>query len=379
MKVFGITLFRETLTLGFALLCMADPGSALDLAVPPTITEQPQLNAIQPWNGMLVARADSYDETNAVWRFRYYHIDPSRGLAPLTVGDCRTVQSVAETSQGVFALCADAQKSVLMSLQKHMGSGWRQHDLPTELRGDEILAASRRYLTLISMDKISWLTSNGEWVKTTLMQPPFELTGTVSPQYGLLTDSYLYLGYDQGEFGGALLAIPFNPDSTRPFGPSKQLSSMNVNAILQDRSGKVWVTGGLAHMDSKWAEIAEVSNGKLTSLLREHPAESPRQFNGPLRLPKRSDIAGACVTPAGQVLVVAPEVGVLAVSDKLTVVIAEQLRVFYHMPNYTVGSSPVGLLCPNENTILIATRSTGVIEFTKTTGTGYTARQFISK
>ena len=84
------------------------------------------------------------------------------------------------------------------------------------------------------------------------------------------------------------------------------------------------------------------------------------------------------MTPAGQGLVVAPEVGVLAVSDKLTVVIAEQLRVFYHMPNYTVGSSPVGLLCPNENIILIATRSTGGIEFTKTTGTGYTARQFIS-
>jgi len=379
MKVFGKSLFPDTLTLGLALLCVVNASSALDLAVPPTIPEQPQLNAIHLWNGTLVARADSYDETEASWRFSYYLVDPLRGLSRLRVEGCEKIQSVAETSQTVFVLCVDSHESVLMSLQKHMGSQWERHPLRTHLRGDEILVASRSHLTLISTAKISWLTSNGDWVETVLAQPPLQITNTASPQYGLLTDSYLYLGYDQGEFGGALLAIPFNPDSTRPFGPSKQLSSMNVNTILQDRAGKVWVTGGLAHMGSKWADIAEISNGTLTTLLRDHPGESTRQSTGPLRLPKRSDVAGACVTPAGQVLVVAPNAGVLAVSDKLTIVIGEDLRVSYEMGDYKVGSSPVGMICPEDKTILIATRSTGVIEFTRTTSTGYRTRQFISK
>lgn len=132
-------------------------------------------------------------------------------------------------------------------------------------------------------------------------------------------------------------------------------------------------------MGSKWADIAVVTNGTLRTLLSEHPGESTGQSNGPLRLPKRSDIAGACVTPTGQVLVVAPNVGVLAVSDKLTVVIGEELRVSYKMPDYSVGSSPVGMICPEDKTILIATRSTGVIEFRTTSPTRYTTRQFISK
>ena len=379
MTAFGKSLFRETLILGVALLCVVNTAKGLDLAVPPTISEQPQLNAIHLWNGILVARGHSYDETEASWRFRYYLVDPVRGLSPLSVGGCEKVQSVAETLQTVFALCADNQASVLLSSQKHMGSRWERHSLRRHLRGDEILAASRRHLTLIATDKITWLASNGDWLETALAQPPLQITNTASPQYGLLTDGYLYLGYDQGEFGGALLAIPFNPDSTRPFGPSKQLSGMRVNTIVQDQSGSVWVTGGLAHMGSKWADIAVVTNGTLRTLLSEHPGESTGQSNGPLRLPKRSDIAGACVTPTGQVLVVAPNVGVLAVSDKLTVVIGEELRVSYKMPDYSVGSSPVGMICPEDKTILIATRSTGVIEFRTTSPTRYTTRQFISK
>jgi hypothetical protein len=96
---------------------------------------------------------------------------------------------------------------------------------------DQVLVVFEKYVALLSSDDLYWRISDGSWLRTPLRRPiSVEIKGP--PQHTLLTNRSLFLGYNRGEFGGGLVYIPVETNSTNPLGPSKLLSSMNVKAIV---------------------------------------------------------------------------------------------------------------------------------------------------
>jgi len=351
------------------------------LTVPPLVPEQPLLKSIRLWNSEIVVESEEYEEASERWisQYQYYAVDSKKGLYPLKIASCNAIRSIAESAQDVFALCGNGQHPVLLSTAKNTMSGWKTRELPTGLQVEDnlLLTAFNSHLALLSSDYLYWLTSNGGWSKMPFHHPS-SVEIKVPPQHFLLTNRGQFVGYDAGEFGGALIFIPIQPNSPNPLGPSQLLSSMNVNAIVQDRTGAVWVAGGLAHLGMKRADLVRIKEGTVETILHEGTfGEKSRTLSGSLQLPERTDVSSLCLDPTDKPLILATHLGVLELDDKsFRYRIKANFSISYKMPDYSVGSQPVGMLCPVDGRILIATRSTGIMEFVNS-ARGYNFRQLV--
>ena len=357
----------------------AETVPAFAFTVPPLIPEQPLLKSIRLWNSEIVVESEEYEEASERWISQYFAVDSKKGLSPLKIAGCNVIRSIAESAQDVFVFCSNGQHPVLLSTAKNTMFGWKTRELPTGLQveDDSLITALNSHVALLSSDYLYWLTSNGGWSRMPFHHPS-SVKIKVPPQHILLTNRGLFVGYDAGEFGGALIFIPIQPNSPNPLGPSQLLSSMNVNAIAQDRTGAVWVAGGLAHLGMKRADLVRIKEGTVETILHEESfGERSRTLSGSLQLPEPTDVSSLCLDPTDKPLILATDLGVLELDNKsFRYRIKADFSISYKMPDYSVGSRPVGMVCPGDGRILVATRSTGIMEFVNSAA-GYNFRQLV--
>lgn len=360
------------------ILASAEAVQSFEFSVPPLLAEQPLLKSIRAWNNHIVIESEAYNEFNRHWDSSYYVVDlKTNTLNPLVIPGCSNIRSLADNTKVAFALCSNDQRLVLLSAIQGAVNRWNAEPLPVDryANGNYLLVASENHLAMLSGEDIYWQPTGGKWHKTT-MPSPDSMEIKAAPMHALLTNESLFLGFDKGEFGGGLVSIRLDALTTNPLEDSKDLSSMNVIGIVRGVAGTIWVAGGLSHLVGRRADLVMIKDGTIKAILNEdNVLERKLSSLGSVSLPGSSDISALCLDPAERPLILATRLGILEVSEtSLIYRIKANFHISYKMPRYSVGSSPVGMTCNADGTILVATRSTGVLAFVKT-ASGYDFRQ----
>lgn len=218
--------------------------------------DQPHIVEMQRWNGGLVVQADAF-----------YAIDLGAATASrLAPPDVEAVLAVATMGTTPVALCKRADGRVLLARE---GEAWAPRTLPDELRTGQTavtMAANDGGLVVLAPGKLHRLRGT-TWTAVTVAAPPREMRGDAA--HVLLAGDLLYLGWDAGEWGGAVLVLDTR-NGRWTVGPDPGTPAHDIEL---DRDGKVWVATGLAHLgglrgalfrqdDGAWTRVAATSNAR---------------------------------------------------------------------------------------------------------------------
>ena len=264
-------------------------------------------------------------------------------------------------------------------------------ELPAELRplGEEIqysdiprLIGTNNAAALIVRDEVHWLDQ--AWRSRKLPKVP-QFYDEFKPQtFGgahFIDGTTLYAGWDHGEWGGMLAALDLSDAvakwvhlSGKPVGDDTGIPQNNpIHSIISPKKGEIWVATGLAHMGGTWRGLHHRdSDGQWHSLI-DGDFEDDR---GSMKLPFPSSIQGIATNHAGQIYVLAGEVGVLRLANGGLHHLIEH-NFFSHSSDrgdYIVGSYPAAMGIGRNGDVFVSTNNFGVLAF-RSKGDRWTARQ----
>jgi len=232
-------------------------GPLLDSRDPGTFPrDQPPIRELSRWNGTFVVEAD-----------RRYAIDLAAGAAhPLVLPGADEVLAITTQGPSAVALVKRGNGRLLLATASDR---WIERPIPEPLRAATApltLAADAGSLVLLAADRLHRLRGT-TWTSVAVGPHPREMRG--GPAHVLLAGDRLYLGWDSGEWGGALLVLDattgqwsVGPDVGTP-----------VHDIERAPDGTVWVATGLAHLGGRrgalhrhdgttWTTVAATSNAQ---------------------------------------------------------------------------------------------------------------------
>jgi hypothetical protein len=357
-----------------------NPATSFTLSVPPLRPQTQTIESIGQWDGRIVVMTDKYDPKSQRFNRGVHELNTRRGLiVPVCVGKGLKPIAVSENTGECFALCRRGAEVVLLGRAKSDKARWTQRQLPGDIPSGEPLrlAAARDGMFLFSESYLWARSGTNDWrkweLKNLLGKEWKEL-----PRAILAAGNALFIGYDKGEWGGAAYVVPIR--SGEVSSPGREIAQFNVCAIEQDVEGKVWIAGGLSHLSMECAWLCVYSNGQMRTLIDQKGVDMQGQRvdvsnDDLLRRDTATEISGLAVSENGKPTLVAARLGVFEASAvKLTPVIKSDFDVSYDEKDYVVGSSPQGISIDRGGNIYVATRSLGVLMFSKA-GDGYILKQ----
>jgi hypothetical protein len=177
----------------------------------------------------------------------------------------------------------------------------------------------------------------------------------------------LILGYDVGEFGGALYAMKIGENGLVT--ESKLLISENVSAIDQDAKGMIWIAGRRSFQGGLYSYDGKT----ITPIISESDLAKENVDHKVVMFDNSPRFDGVTVNSNGDVIFIAEDIGIFSHStgNFLRSLFVGDLRVQYEMPgDIIIGSDPQGIIEKGEN-LYIASRSLGVFCFEKTADGNY--------
>jgi len=363
------------LVLGAA--CIASPATAdlnSELQVPPLAPEQRTLDDIHLWNGQVII-----ETVGDGARFNVVSLETG-SVTPLKCPGGARVFDLTESASGSFALCKGSLGLRLFSVDEDR---WSKMGLPkrfAENKWHRICASSSTIFLLGKRTIYFRSVERGPWSKVRFIPANEEFRKTFPfAQHLLATEDALYLGWDWGEWGGGLQKIRIvDHDGGKDFETVGTLTGEPVRGIVAKPDGTVWVATGLAHLSGREAGLLQDDDSGTTELISQ---SNYRGSSGSFSLPGDTDISGLALGPRGFPYVAATALGVFEVSNSgLAEVLRADLRIRYTLrelgSTIGVGSSPQGMVVPDEGTIVLATRSTGVLVFRRQID-GFDVRQIL--
>lgn len=248
------------------------------------------------------------------------------------------------------------------------------------------LIATNDAAALIVKDEVHWLDK--EWHSRKLPKVPQFYDEFKPETFGsahFLDGTTLYAGWDQGEWGGMLAAIDLRDTdakwvhlSGKPVGDTTGIpQNTPIHSIISPKKGEIWVATGLAHMGGTWRGLHHRNAAGKWHTLIDGDFEDDR---GSTKLPSPSSIQGIASDSAGQIYVLAGEVGVLRLTKGRMDPLIEH-NFFSHSSArkdggfaYTVGSYPEAVAIARNGDIFVSTNCFGVLAFRKKADS-WTARQ----
>jgi hypothetical protein len=213
----------------------ARPARPMDEAL--FTRDQPQIRRLVSWDGRVVVQAD-----------RLYALDLERAsVSPLAVPGTGKVVEVATCGGRAVALCEVDDGLRLLGKQ---GNKWEDLGLPPEAArvvAAPTLRADRSSLVLLGEDTLFTLAAGG-WRRLPLKpRPRVTILPASQAQHVLLAGGKLYLGHDQGEWGGGLLALDVETGAWEEVRLGDR-GGRPVTGLRVGPGGTVWVTEGLSHL-----------------------------------------------------------------------------------------------------------------------------------
>lgn len=252
------------------------------LTLPPAFTlvaDQVRTTGLVSWGDEVVVlgqRPMTWSEPLGGRRQIYLVSLDQSSAAPLVLPPGLSGLSVA-SSDTPLALCRD-EAGRLVLVEQRDGS-WSSRPVPqmSGPPGDSLeLAADEGSIVVLGYHAISRLR-DGRWTSIDLLPPPLPpgLVSTLIPDHLLLVGDDLYLGYDCGEWGGAVLVLNVSTGAWRT-PPVPDWGPVTGLAIGPDR--KAWVTMGLAHLGTRAGALGVISADSFEARVTVGPdREEPRR------------------------------------------------------------------------------------------------------
>jgi hypothetical protein len=225
--------------------------------------DQPRLRRLLQWDGKVIIEAD-----------RLYSLDVKRGMVfPLVIPGAQEIIGLANGKDGqALALCRSGDELCLLA--KKDGKCTRQR-LPDKVRQSAnqwVLCADRHSVVLLSKGQL-FRFGRGRWEQVQLKPRPETpgLNPNAEPTRIILAGEKLFLGYDEGEWGGGLLMLDVKSGEWDKI----LLNYLPVRDIQVAPDESVWMVEGLAHLgwhqgvlhtyDGKvWKVFCESSKGAIS-------------------------------------------------------------------------------------------------------------------
>ena len=319
--------------------------------------EQPLLKDLFLWGNQIIAEKDRSTTD------KFYYCDPQLNkLTRLQIKGNPEISHLAVSKSFLFAIVKNQDDFDILSKEKN-NNYWATDKLFEEfnLNDNAKFVATDNLLVLVTAERIYYKVFNSTW-KYVEIDKLFDRKSSMllresAPQHCLLTNRSLYLGYNYGEWSGALIEIPFRIGKEVVFQKGKRIIRDNIVAMSYFKDSTLWFATGLAHMGVAKSGIYKYEDNKLHQILWTKSS---------LSLKKESDLSAFYLSNLGIPFFVASELGVFKIEhDSLKQVIEKDLYISYPMKNYTVGSLPEAMFVDNDNNIFIASRSLGVFVYSR--------------
>lgn len=334
-------------------------------------TQQPILKNLFLWDNLVIAERDW------VVTDKYYVCDALKGkLTRLQISNDTAILDLAETHSFVYAI---SKRDELYFLLKKV-KGQNKWDATPLFPGfDKILkfklVANDSMLVLITRDEIFYKQTNSYWQKTAIdsLMDEFNTYDYNIPKHCLMTANRLYLGYDNGEWGGALWEIPISNEGEKNLSKGKLILDDKIMGLQYSLQGTLWIASGLTQRARGESGIYMFEKDSLQQVLWPQPHKS-RDRNQAESLPQQhllfgdnSDLSAFCLKNKVMPFFILSGLGVFRIQkDGIEEVLKAKLNLEYSLGNdYSVGSRPVGMHIDNNNVIYIAQRSLGVFVYIK--------------
>ena len=285
-----------------------DPPSAVARPMPASafVTEFPELRRLERWGGGIVALAD-----------RLYLIEPDgRTAVPLELPGGGAVVDFAMMGETPVVLLARPEPVLLVGKADGRGGEWKEMPLPAALSlnhaADLRLAPDGEALVVWGAAGV-FLWQRGAWTGPVDVG---EIGRGGMPVHGVYAAGKLYLGYDHGEWGGALVSCDLQTGAAHPGrvaeGPGDGIGEP-IRQVHRDCTGTLWATGGLAHLGYRSGSLhrLDVGQQKWVLVARTEPAMRhghDRPGDEPFRA---TTFSGVAFDPSGRLHVLASSRGLV--------------------------------------------------------------------
>lgn len=225
---------------------------------------QPRISRIFAWNKKIIVEAESL----------FYKLDISTATAKPVLCPGRG-QLIGLTRKGEedLALCKVTNGYELFS---YNNGDWRLLSVPKDtglLETTPIFIADRNNIVLLTENFIFRKSDSG-WEKINISQPSKSFRNFLGERY-LLFENNLYIGHDEGEWGGGLVCLDIITGKSRMIAGQEELSGVPIKDLKMDSTGKLWIVGGIAHSGRKGV-ISKYSGEKLKILA--YNSSNKKQF-----------------------------------------------------------------------------------------------------
>lgn len=324
--------------------------------------EQPLISGMFLWDNLIIVERDRYTTD------KYFICDTTvKKLSPLQIADNSLVLGLTETKSSLYAV--SKMNDTYFLLTKHKDEvKWKSENITIQgLNSTELkLLSTDNLLVIVTAENIFYRKTSSSWKSV-----PINIKNNNGyyqiPKHCLLTSSSLFVGFNNGEWGGSLWEIPFSTEKEKAFGKGELILEDNIVALEYSSQGELWIATGLAHMGLYESGIYKYHNTNLRQILWSTKS---------LEFDENSDLSAFYLRNNNEPYFIASKLGVFKIlNENIEEVIKAKLTLHYRKtPNLISGSSPVGMYVDSMKNIFVAQRSLGVF-FYKNLGNTYEFKQ----
>lgn len=331
---------------------------SIEMYVPPLQPQELKISSIEEFNSNILVRVNRWEQKNNTETYPYWKLNKK----------LKKLEPYLESNQKVVATFSNQDKSLQLYVTQRGNAAFlnfvdnpkRNQTVRVDAGKSFRVVANEKYSYLIFEDKIILVEPKGVEIIT------FDMIdirgGFLSAVY--FNNKELYLGFNRGEWGGALYAL--NIKSNGRFSKNISLLAANINGITADSKGKMWFSSGLAHMGLRRFGLYSYHFGKLETVLEGKGVVNKMLSESGIKLPKLTTIDALTITSEDEVLLIAAALGLITINDEkhISYLWKGELDRFYDNPepNVSTSMSPSGVI-QTSSSIFLAMRRLGVIEF----------------
>lgn len=330
------------------------------IATPPEIVEQPRLRSVSRWGEQLAVFEELGRPVGGPPLYRLWTLDVEQAFVhPFEGLNCSTISDVGYSEPlGMLLLCGREGKTWLY---RRTGLAWEAVGEPVPGL-DFRLAVDRDQLVVIAPDRLLVDPYRpGSQVIRLIPEIGGYPAEPVAPDSAVLADGLLVLGYDHGEFGGGVYLVDLDQSGVKPM-----RIDQTVTTLARSSAGAVWgVTGSTFGMSSGAVYRIGRAGIEVVSAMYAAPGPKPGKVvwvaHG-VQFPGRSDIGGLTIDADDRPIILFSRLGIFALAtDRFELITRGIFALDYSMPEYTVGSAPVGLVFSRSGELVVGTRSLGLL------------------
>ncbi len=367
------------------LFFLATSLSALELSVPPLKPQKILINSIAEFNNSIIVRTNSLSEKkkgSSLWKLNHH----TKVIVPYLDKNNNKVIAIFKNKNNLQVYASKKGNFVFLNYLDN-----EKRNVILRIVEDQVfkLAVNRKFTYLIFKDKIILIYNK---IIKKIKLPTLDIFSRNNlPSSIAISETNLFLGYNNGEWGGALYKLPIGVAGEFMKNRNiigKNILGENIDTIKLDIKDNLWVTTSLAHLAGVSSGLYKYNNIKIETIIKQNGLSIGKKTKfkstGNISLPKLTTINGMTVRKDNNIIFVAPSVGVLSVNKSLNLSYLWRGNLYFsyeesqkivndskeEVIKFSVGSRPEGIVIKKKK-MFIASRSLGVLEFSRKNNGNY--------